>query len=132
MKEWMCVDPTLVDSLSGIFNGDYVGRGVTLPLINSNLTGVNNFINSRFRLNNCYPNPASSYTSFSFYINADTEVELKITDAQGRELKSVVKQSMTAGEHSVSTDLRDLKPGFYLYTIKAGVLSDSKQFEIAR
>jgi uncharacterized protein (DUF1501 family) len=132
MKEWMCVDPTLVDSLSGIFNGDYAGRGTTLPLINGSLTGVNNFINSRFRLNNCYPNPASSYTTFSFYINAETEVELKITDTQGKELKSILKQTMSPGEHSTSTDLRDLKPGFYIYSIKAGVLSDSKQFEIAR
>ncbi|HVD97174.1 MAG TPA: DUF1501 domain-containing protein [Cytophagaceae bacterium] len=132
MKEWMCVDPVLVDSLSGIFNGDYLGRGSTLPLVNGNLTGVNEFINSRFRLNNCYPNPATSYTSFQFYINSEADVELKITDLQGRDLKIVLKQTMSAGEHQVSTDLRDLKPGYYIYTIKAGVLSDSKQFEIAR
>lgn len=132
MKEWMCVDPVLVDSLSGIFNGEYAGRGTTLPLINSNLTGVNEFIRSRFRLNNCYPNPATSYTTFQFYINADTEVALTISDTQGHELKTILKQFMPAGEHSISTDLRDLKPGFYIYSIKAGVLTDAKQFEIAR
>lgn len=132
MKEWMCVDPVLVDSLSGIFSGEYVGRGTTLPLINSSLTGVNEFIRSRFRLNNCYPNPATSYTTFQFYINADTEVELNISDAQGHEVKTILKQFMPAGEHSVSTDLRELKPGFYIYSIKAGVMTDAKQFEIAR
>ncbi len=132
MKEWMCVDPVLVDSLTGIFNGDYAGRGNTLPLVNSNLTGVNEFIRSRFSLHTCYPNPASTYTTFRFYINAETEVELKINDMQGKEIRTVLKQNMGPGEHQFSADLRELKPGYYIYSLKAGVLTDSKQFEIAR
>ncbi len=132
MKEWMCVDPTLVDSLTGIFSGDYAGRGTTLPLINGNVTGVSDFINSRFKLNSCYPNPASTYTTFSFYINAETEVDLTITDLQGREIKSVLKKFMYPGEHTVSIDLINIKPGYYVYSIKAGILIDSKQFEIVR
>ena len=73
-----------------------------------------------------------SSTTISFYINAETEVELKISDLQGKELKTVLKQSMYSGEHKVLIDLSDFPQGYYIYTIKAGPLLDSKQFQIVR
>src|SRR5690606_33715164 len=76
MKGWMCVVPSLVDSTGGIFAGDYQGRGSILPLIGNTITSASSFIRKRFYLNNCYPNPASSSTTFSFYLNNDSEVEL--------------------------------------------------------
>ncbi len=136
MKEWMCVDPALVDSLSGIFYGDYQGRGTTLPIINGNLvTGVTDFVNSRFKLNSCYPNPASAYSTFSFYINAETSVDLKIVDVNGNDVKKIFsEQYMSMGEHKITVDLRDIKPGSYFYQIKAagGILNDTKKLEIVR
>src|SRR5690606_23966798 len=91
MKDWMCVDPELLYSLTGIFRGDYMGRGAILPLIDGNISSTNDFIRKRFYLNSCYPNPASTSATFSFYINAETEVELVISDMQGKEIKKVLK-----------------------------------------
>jgi uncharacterized protein (DUF1501 family) len=132
MKEWMCVDPALVDSVSGIFHGDYEGRGTNLNLVDSLMTSTNDFVRKRFQLHNCYPNPASSYTTFSFFINSEADVALKICDIQGREVMDVLNKPMRAGEHRVSADLQSLKPGYYVYTIKAGALTDARQFEIVR
>lgn len=132
MKEWMCVDPALVDSLSGIFYGDYAGRGTPLPLINNNVTSVSSFIQKRFRLNNCYPNPAVSSTVISFYVNNEVEVVLTLSDMNGKEVRRILNQRVGMGEHNVNVDLRDLMPGNYIYRIQAGLLDDAKHLKIIR
>jgi hypothetical protein len=130
MKEWMCVDPAIVDSI--IFKGEYKGKGTILPIINGSLVGIDEFMRKRFRLNDCYPNPASYSTTFSFMINAQAVVDLKIYDSQGRMVKAVVQQSMNPGEHRIVADLSSLRPGNYFYKIKAGILNDAKQLLITR
>jgi uncharacterized protein (DUF1501 family) len=132
MKEWMCVDPAVVDGISGVFRGDYAGKGTILPLINNNVTSASQFIKDRFKLNNCYPNPASSSTTFSFYINAQTDVELKIADLNGKEVKMVLNKTMPMGEHKIAVDLRNLLPGSYIYHIKTTLMSDSNKLLIVR
>lgn len=132
MKEWMCVDPALVDNLSGIFTGDYAGRGSILPLINSNLTSVHDFINKRFKLNNCYPNPAVASTILSFYINNEAEVEITISDLKGKEIKKISGVKYGMGEHKIPIDLREVPTGNYIYNIKAGLLNDSKQLQVIK
>ncbi|MCU0430819.1 MAG: DUF1501 domain-containing protein [Cytophagaceae bacterium] len=133
MKEWMCVDPNLVDSQNGIFYGDYPGRGVTLDLIDNNAVGVRDFIQKRFHLNPCYPNPAFQQTTFSFYINADVDVHLYLSDIQGKPIKSFISgRRLNPGEHSINVDLRDIPAGTYIYTIKAGLLNDAKQLQIIK
>ena len=130
MKEWMCVDPTLVDNLSGVFVGDYTGRGTILPIINGNVVAANQFIRDRFKLNTCYPNPASASTTISFYINAYTDVEITLLDINGKEIKKILNQKLGMGEHNVVVDLRDVKPGNYIYTMKTPLMSDSKRLQV--
>ncbi len=132
MKDWMCVDPALVDSTSGIFSGDYTGRGTTLPVIDNTATGLSNFIGSRYRLNDCYPNPARNMSTFSFYINSSESVRLSIIDMKGNTVKEVINKRMNMGEHSISVDLSNVAPGNYIYGIKAGILSDAKQIRIVK
>lgn len=130
MKEWMCADPALVDGLSGIIQGDYQGRGTTLPLINSNVTGASDFIKNRFKLNSCYPNPASSQTTISFYLNTPSEVEIFISDMKGVEVKKVLHQKVGMGEQKIVVDLRNFQPGSYLYTLKTPLVVDTKQLQV--
>lgn len=130
MKEWMCVDPSLVDSL--IFTGNYQGKGTILPLVDGNVTSTSSFIRKRFFLNNCYPNPASSSATFSFYINNESEVELVINDMNGKEIKKVFRGRKGMGEHKITVDIRDVPTGNYIYTIKAGLLNDSKGLVVVR
>jgi uncharacterized protein (DUF1501 family) len=134
MKDWMCVDPTLVDSLSGVYQGDYTGRGQTLPVINNNITSItkNAFISQRFKLGNCYPNPASDQTTLTFFINADVNVLLRIVDLTGKVVRVFLDQRMQTGEHNLTFKVSDIKPGNYLYEINAGPLHDAKQLEITR
>jgi hypothetical protein len=130
MKDWMCVDPTVVDNL--VFHGSYAGKGTILPLIDTNMTYTSSFVNKRFYMNNCYPNPATGSTTFSFYLNNDADVELIIYNIKGKEVKKVFKGRKQMGEHKVTAELNDLVPGNYIYSIKAGLLNDSKTLVIVR
>jgi uncharacterized protein (DUF1501 family) len=133
MKEWMCVDATLVDSTNGIFYGDYPGRGTSLDLIDNNAVGVRDFIQKRFHLNSCYPNPAVTTTTISFYINTETDVHMQISDLQGRPVKVLIEgKRLFPGEHSLVVDVKDLQAGMYIYSIKAGLLNDARQLQIVK
>ncbi|HEY8401147.1 MAG TPA: DUF1501 domain-containing protein [Cytophagaceae bacterium] len=132
LKEWFCVDPAKVDAEFGIFWGDYQGRGTTLPLISTSVAGINEFMERRFRMNSCYPNPAINETTFSFFINNNVHVELNILNAHGKIVKRILNEPRSMGEHSILADLRDLKTGTYFYEIKAGILKDTKKLIIVR
>lgn len=130
LKDWLCVDPELVDKEFGVFYGDYKGRGTILPLIRQNAVGIKDFIYQRFRLNSCFPNPAVHTTVISFYINAPTIVEINLISPDGHKARNILNKSLDVGEHQVVADLRGLPPGLYYYEIKAGVLNDTKKLII--
>jgi hypothetical protein len=67
-----------------------------------------------------------------FRINTDLEVTLRLLDTQGRALKTLAARSFTAGEHFVEADVSELRPGIYLYQIKAGHLAETKKMVVTR
>jgi hypothetical protein len=104
-----------------------------LNIIDNAAVGVQDFVQKRFYLNPCYPNPATRTTTLSFYINSDAAVQLKICDMNGQVVKNVISgRQLSQGEHSVVVDLSDLSPGAYIYTIEAGVLKDGRPLQIVR
>lgn len=103
-----------------------------LDLFGKNITGVNDFLNDRFRLNDCYPNPAKNVTTFSYYTNTRGHVSLKIYDVKGNMVKQVVDKQMSLGEHKVKVDVSGFKPGTYLYKIETGRLNATKQLVVVQ
>jgi uncharacterized protein (DUF1501 family) len=132
LKDWMCVDPALVDNEFGMFFGDYQGRGQTMPIIRQDALGVKDFILKRFRLNSCYPNPASVATTISFFINNPSMVEINLLNTDGRKLKTLLNEPRGMGENQILVDLKEIPSGLYYYEIKAGLLNDTKKLLIAK
>lgn len=137
LKDWMEVDPVKIEK--EIFFGNFIdgpneegGTYAPLPIIKDIITGNESFFTHRFRLNDCYPNPAHTYTTFSFQINSTAMVDLKIIDVQGRVIKKVLQETREAGVHEVNIYIGDLSPGAYLYEIRAGLLSDTKKLIVSR
>ncbi|NJO03561.1 MAG: T9SS type A sorting domain-containing protein [Bacteroidia bacterium] len=104
--------------------------GESLPLIRDSVTSVEDFIHKRFYMNDCYPNPAAGSTTFSFHINTASHVELKIMDLQGNLVKTLINERKAPGEHRVMLNLHSIRPGVYMYQIKAGILKDTKKLVI--
>ncbi len=64
-----------------------------------------------------YPNPFNPSTQFVFRISYSAFVALKIFDVAGRDVATVLKGRMYAGEHKMSFNGEGLPSGVYLYRL---------------
>ncbi len=132
LLNWMQVDRDVV--INDIFFGNFIdgpnedgGNYEPVPVALTEVVSVEDFVTNRFHLGDCYPNPAKSKTTIPFRINTNTEVALDLLDISGRKLKSIKSGLMTAGDHTVEADLSGVPSGTYLYSIKAGLLNETKK-----
>ncbi len=133
LKDWMCVDASLVDTEMGILLGTYPEMGKTLPIINNNLvSNVNDFVRDRFYMNNCYPNPAVNFTEITFHINTSCVVTITLHDNTGKLVKNIAAENFPMGESKVSVDLREMKSGMYFYQIETSYFKDAKKIVIQK
>jgi hypothetical protein len=97
------------------------------------ISGVSEgFINNRFSLEDCHPNPANEFTIINFKINSTNLVDLVLKDNQGRKLKNILHEERAEGSHSVRVDVTDLPTGIYFYSLKTGFFQDTKKLIVTR
>lgn len=137
LKDWMLVDDTKINNdifFKNFINGpreEGEGNYEPLPLAAQVISGVNeNFINNRFTLYDCFPNPAIDKVTFRFYINTDQHVQLSLLNTNGQLIKNILNGYRQAGEHSIQVDLADISSGLYIYQLKSGLLNESRQLVI--
>jgi uncharacterized protein (DUF1501 family) len=93
---------------------------VALPLASTEILGTEEFINERYALKGCYPNPARDKTTVLFRVNAAYNVTIDLYDVNGRRVKEMVNGFFTPGDHQVEVDLTGVLPGNYIYELKTG------------
>jgi len=79
-----------------------------------------------------YPNPFNPSTAVNFSISAASDVTLEIFNVMGQKVKTLVKGSLDAGEHSVEWNGRDdsgngVSSGVYFYKLTAGDYSKTSK-----
>ena len=105
--------------------GDY-HIGSTFLLDDLNLTGTatsvndKNLIPAKFSLEQNYPNPFNPSTKIQYDLPENSFVSLKIYNAIGKEVASLVNDVVPAGSHEILFDASGLNSGVYFYTLKAG------------
>jgi len=72
-----------------------------------------------FELSQNYPNPFNPSTLIQYSIPTASRVELRIYDALGREVKTLVSGMQDAGSYKVAFDASNLASGLYTYRITA-------------
>jgi len=89
---------------------------------NTSPTSVNEEreIVNQFTLNQNYPNPFNPSTMISFSLQNNQFVTLKIYNAIGQEVKTLISENMSAGLHNVSFNATDLTSGVYFYRLESG------------
>jgi hypothetical protein len=91
-----------------------------------NLTGTNtsvndkNIIPAKFSLEQNYPNPFNPSTKIQYNLPENSFVSLKVYNAIGKEVASLVNSVVPAGTHEVVFDASGLNSGVYFYTLKTG------------
>ncbi len=86
-----------------------------------NATSVNEVSNviRSFVLEQNYPNPFNPSTTITFSINADQFVTLKVFNAIGEEVKTLINGKLATGVHKVNFDAQGLSSGFYIYRLES-------------
>jgi hypothetical protein len=98
-------------------------------------TGIGESFNNpplQYKLNQNYPNPFNPETNISYSISSSSFVKLKVFDAMGREVATLVNEQKQPGKYETKFNGNNLSSGVYLYQIKAGNFTDTKKFVIMK
>jgi len=85
----------------------------------SDKVDVNFIFANDFRISQNYPNPFNPNTTIEYQIPQSSFVTIKVYDALGKEVVTLVNEEKPAGIHEVNFKPKDLTSGLYLYKIKA-------------
>jgi hypothetical protein len=73
-----------------------------------------------FNVSQNYPNPFNPETNVKIYLDREEYVTLKIFNIIGQEVKTVIAEDMSKGEHIIRINAAELTGGVYFYTVRAG------------
>gem|GEM_PF-3100533 len=75
---------------------------------------------SEYRLNQNYPNPFNPSTQITYELPQQSDVLLEVFDMSGRQVATLVNESVNAGTHTVNFNATNLSSGVYMYRLQAG------------
>jgi hypothetical protein len=79
-----------------------------------------NGLPTEYRLYNSYPNPFNPSTTIKYDLKAETNVSLKVFNAVGQEVTTLVRARQSAGRYSIVFNAKALSSGVYFYRLEAG------------
>jgi len=98
-----------------------------LSTVVSTVGSENNQVAGSFELLQNYPNPFNPTTAIGYQLIANSFVELKVYDALGRIVATLVNEEKPAGSYTVTWNAQNYSSGVYVYRIVAGDHVDSKK-----
>jgi hypothetical protein len=134
MKKWMGVNDTRLNEIfPGIMTAEGTSDGVTfldLPVVQETITGSEGFISSRFALEECYPNPATSKTTIHFRVNSANRVRVDLVDMKGQTARVFVDEVLPPGEYKREVVLDSIRPGTFAVQLVSGTFRQSRKLII--
>ncbi len=119
-------------------DGNYMPNGdsaytTSLSISRTGVEDANgNTLPGEYELSQNYPNPFNPSTTIEYSIPVRSYVTISIFNTLGQKLRTIVKDSETAGRHAVVWDGKDaygnaVSSGIYLYQIKAGDFAEARK-----
>jgi hypothetical protein len=121
---------------SGLGTG-HVGTEIIIDEIAFNSGGatdvkLSDMLPHGFGLSQNFPNPFNPSTIIRYQVAAPGHVTLKIFDLLGREVTTLVDETRSPGEHTVSWNAGDAASGVYIYRLQSGTSVESKKLVVLR
>ena len=85
-----------------------------------------------FLLMQNYPNPFNPSTTITYRLQMKSNVRLKVFDILGKEVATLVNETVEAGEHTVRFNASELSSGIYFYTLHAGNFVGNKKMQLLK
>jgi len=125
------VNPISVDVFSGPDNYLYAVNPKGYVFRSSNkitdITKEKSSMPKNFTLSQNYPNPFNPITTIDYSIPKSSFVSLKVYDALGREVATLVNEEKSPGNYSVVLNASQLSSGIYYYRIRTGSFTEVKK-----
>jgi len=80
-----------------------------------------------FKLEQNYPNPFNPSTRINYSVKENVLVSLKVYDALGSEVATLVNEEKAAGEYDINFNAAEYSSGIYFYVLKAGNFVSAKK-----
>ena len=87
---------------------------------------------NKFELSQNFPNPWNPSTTISYKVPENILVTIKLYDALGKEITTLINEEQPAGIHTVTLNETGLSSGVYYYRMKAGNFKDSKKINLVK
>ncbi len=98
------------------------------------IVGVNvlSELPEQYSLSQNYPNPFNPTTIIVYGIREKTNVELKLFDVLGREVKTIINSEQAAGYYEIEFIASRLASGVYFYRLQAGDFVETKKMVLLK
>lgn len=106
--------------------------GISSCQIFSNINQIGNEIPNKFELSQNYPNPFNPETKIKFQIPRTEYVKLKVFDALGKEVRTLIDEEVKAGVYEANFNAGDLPSGVYFYKIVTSKYSEVKKMVVVK
>lgn len=127
--DWTAVDIFQIVAEEGALTGTELWfdniriQGLGVVISNEEESGsVRNFV-----LNQNYPNPFNPSTNISFELPASGFTTLKVYDALGREVATLIDGIKPQGNHTQAFNASGLSSGVYFYVLKSGDFTQTQK-----
>jgi len=91
------------------------------------IVNISSEIPNEWKLYQNYPNPFNPETKINFDVLKGEGVSVKIYDALGREMETLLNENLSPGKYSVTFNGAKYSSGIYFYRIKSNSFSDIKK-----
>jgi len=91
------------------------------------INSINENVPEKFVLLQNYPNPFNPNTIIRYQLPVTNFVTMKVYDALGKEIKTLVNEKLQPGTHEVTFDGSNLPSGIYLYQLSAEDFIETKR-----
>ncbi len=131
--------PSNPNVLSLAYNDTYIfaglSTGAVYRLLLSSVIGIepiSSNVPAEFSLKQNYPNPFNPETIFRFDIKQSGLVKLRVIDAAGREISTLVNSHLKAGEYEYKWNASNLPSGVYFYTLESGSYTETRKMVLVK
>jgi len=124
---------TLITANNFIFAGTY-GKSVWRRLL-SEIIGIQNIsteIPALYSLSQNYPNPFNPVTKITYDIPKNGFVKLIVFDVLGREVQTLVNESLKPGAYKASFNASQYPSGVYFYRLTTDGFSETRKMLLVR
>ena len=121
--------------MQGTSTGSSSGKTTKLTVSATESTtavAIGDQVNTDFTLTQNFPNPFNPATTIGYRIANRSRVTLKVFDAAGREIATLVDGQKEAGTHSISFNASGLSSGTYFCQLTAGNRLQIRKMQVVK